>query len=149
MLTEIKKRNGDVVPFSREKIITVMRKAFVGEGMPIDEIALEQMRDRVIVKLESATLADGLPSVEQVQDFVEETLMERGYFKVAKAYILYRFEHTKERKERVVKDIAENRLMIEKRDGRMEPFSPEKVRHSNTLSVVLREMSIFPTSCDK
>lgn len=54
--------------------------------------------------------------------------MERGYFKVAKAYILYRFEHTKERKEQVVKDIEQNRLMVEKRDGRTEPFSKDKVQ---------------------
>lgn len=128
MLTEIKKRNGDVVPFDRSKIVRVMRKAFVGEGVPVDDPVIEQMTDRVVVKVESTALADSLPTVEQVQDFVEETLMERGYFKVAKSYILYRFEHTKERKERVVEAIEENRLMVEKRDGRSEPFSKEKVR---------------------
>jgi len=53
--------------------------------------------------------------------------MERGYFKVAKAYILYRFQHTKERKERVIQDIKKSRLMVEKRNGRTEPFMREKV----------------------
>ncbi len=126
MIIEIKKRNGDTVPFDRQKIFTVMKKAFSAEGVSIDDAVLDQMTDRVVSKIDSGH-EGGRTTVEQVQDFVEETLMERGYFRVAKAYILYRFEHTKERKEQVVKDIEENRLMVEKRDGRMEQFSKEKV----------------------
>ena len=128
MLQEIKKRNGDIAPFDREKIPTAMKKAFAAEGVAVDDSALEQMTGRVVAKLES--VAETMPTVEQVQDLVEEALMERGYFKVAKHYILYRFEHTKERKEQVVKEIEEHRLMVEKRDGRTELFSREKARAS-------------------
>lgn len=103
-----------------------MKKAFAGENVPIDDVIVEQMADRVVAKIESVPHR-GVLTVEEVQDIVEETLMERGYFKVAKAYILYRFEHTKERKQEVVQAIEENRLMVEKRDGRMEPFSKDKV----------------------
>jgi len=103
-----------------------MKKAFSAEGVSIDDTVLDQMADRVVAKIDPGHEGERT-TVEQVQDFVEETLMERGYFRVAKAYILYRFEHTKERKEQVVKDIEENRLMVEKRDGRMEQFSKEKV----------------------
>ena len=124
MLQEIKKRNGDIAPFDREKIPTAMKKAFAAEGVAVDDSALEQMTGRVVAKLES--VAETMPTVEQVQDLVEEALMERGYFRVAKHYILYRFEHTKERKEQVVKEIEEHRLMVEKRDGRTELFSREK-----------------------
>ncbi len=129
MIIEIKKRNGDIVPFDRQKIFTAMKKAFAAENVSIDDITIEQMTDRVIAKIDQNPSSDR-STVEQVQDFVEETLMERGYFRVAKSYILYRFEHTKERKERVAKDIEENRLMVEKRDGRSEPFSKEKVEQS-------------------
>ncbi len=129
MITEIRKRNGDIVPFDKEKIGIVMKKAFAAENVPVDDMVVNQMTDRVVAKIETGA-HDVLLTVEQVQDFVEETLMERGYFRVAKAYILYRFEHTKERKERVVKEIEQNRLMVEKRDGRMEPFSKEKVLES-------------------
>lgn len=130
MLTEIKKRNGDIVPFDVEKITIAMKKAFTAEGVAVDEEALVQMTHRVVTKLEVVTTAETLPTVEQVQDLVEETLMERGYFRVAKHYILYRFQHTKERKEQVVKEIEENRLMVEKRDGRREHFMREKARAS-------------------
>jgi ribonucleoside-diphosphate reductase alpha chain len=49
---------------------------------------------------------------------------------VAKAYILYRFEHTKERTQKVIEKIEEGGLMVTKRDGNKEAFSLEKVRRS-------------------
>lgn len=130
MPKEIKKRNGDVVSFDPAKIMTAMRKAFAAENVSVDESILTQMTDRVVAKLDALIAGEQVPTVEQVQDLVEETLMERGYFRVAKHYILYRFEHTKERKEQVVREIEENKLLVEKRDGRTEPFSRDKVRAS-------------------
>lgn len=130
MLTDIQKRDGSVVPFATEKLTVAMRKAFTSEGVSVDEDTLRQMTDRVLAKLETGLASEERPTVERVQDLVEETLMERGYFRVAKHYILYRFEHAKERKEAVVKEIEENRLVVEKSDGRREPFSREKVRSS-------------------
>lgn len=44
---------------------------------------------------------DYLPTVEEVQDFVETKLMESGFFDVAKAYILYRNEQSKKRKSNI------------------------------------------------
>jgi ribonucleoside-diphosphate reductase alpha chain len=130
MTKEIKKRNGQVVPFDRSKIVRAMSKAFIGEGVSIDDGTLEQMADRVIAKIESLMVPNEVATVERIQDLVEETLMERGYFKVAKHYILYRFEHVKEREKEVLEQIEGNRLMIEKRDGTRETFSREKVKGS-------------------
>lgn len=133
MIKEIRKRNGEVVAFDGSKIVRVMRKAFAAETVSIDEDILVQMSDRVMAKLssfvaEKSSAGIKVAGVEQVQDYVEEVLMERGYYKVAKAYILYRFEHTKERKEAVLEQIEENRLSVEKRDGRVEQFSRDKVK---------------------
>jgi ribonucleoside-diphosphate reductase alpha chain len=130
MTKEIRKRDGSVVPFDRAKIITAISKAFSAEGVTVGEEAFGQMADRVISKIEPLLVPNDVPTVEKLQDLVEETLMERGYFKVAKAYILYRFEHTKERVEEVLEQIDENRLTIEKRDGERELFSREKVKAS-------------------
>ncbi|MCF7816104.1 MAG: ribonucleoside-diphosphate reductase subunit alpha [Candidatus Pacebacteria bacterium] len=129
MITTIIKRNGMSVPFDPTKIVIVMKKAFAAEQVPVDDDALEQMTGRVVVSL--GTLCDGkenCPTVEQVQDLVENTLMERGYFSVAKAYILYRFQQSEERKQEVVKEIEEQRLTIERTDGSIEQFSREKMR---------------------
>ncbi len=129
MITTIVKRNGTTVPFDPTKIVIVMKKAFAAEQVPVDDVTLEQMTGRVVANLR--TLCDGkdhCPTVEQVQDLVENTLMERGYFGVAKAYILYRFQQSEERKQEVVKEIEEQRLTIKRSDGSVEQFSREKMR---------------------
>ncbi len=129
MITTIIKRNGTNVPFDPTKIVIVMKKAFAAEQVLVDDTTLEQMTGRVVVNL--TTLCNGkehCPTVEQVQDLVENTLMERGYFGVAKAYILYRFKQSEERKQEVVKEIEEQRLTIVRSDGSIEQFSREKMR---------------------
>ncbi len=129
MITTIIKRNGMSVPFDPTKIVIVMKKAFAAEQVPVDDSTLEQMTGRVVASLN--TLCEGkpdCPTVEKVQDLVENTLMERGYFGVAKAYILYRFQQSEERKQEVVKEIEEQRLTIERTDGSIEQFSREKMR---------------------
>lgn len=130
MITQITKRNGMVVPFDPSKIAIAMKKASAAVQNPIDDAILEQMVNRVVANLGAVCegKTEGCPTVEQVQDIVENTLMERGYFKVAKAYILYRFKQSEERKQEVVKEIEESRLMIERTDGTMEQFSREKMR---------------------
>jgi ribonucleoside-diphosphate reductase alpha chain len=129
MITKIIKRNGMTVPFDPTKIVIVMKKAFAAEQIPVDDATLEQMTGRVVANL--TTLCDGkdhCPTVEQVQDLVENTLMERGYFTVAKAYILYRYRQSEERKQEVIKEIEEQRLTIKRTDGSVEQFSRDKMR---------------------
>ena len=128
MITKITKRNGMVVPFDPTKIVVVMKKAFAAEQVPVDDAALEQMTGRVVALLNARASEEQLPHVEYVQDLVENTLMERGYFSVAKSYILYRFKQSETRKQEVVKAIEEQRLMVMCTDGSMEQFSREKVR---------------------
>ncbi len=128
MFTEVTKRNGTKVPFDPEKIVVAMRKAFAAENTPSDDSTLRQMSDRVVARLQ--TTFDGkeqIPTVEHVQDLVEQTLMERGYFAVAKHYILYRFKQTEVRQEGVIEAIEENRLMIKTEKGQ-EQFSREQMR---------------------
>lgn len=129
MFTEITKRNGSTVSFDPGKIVIAMRKAFSQENTPVTDEILQQMADRVVAKLIAKCSIAGdepCPTVEHVQDLVEETLMERGYFVVAKHYILYRFRASEGRKEETVKDIEENRLVIKTESGE-EQFSTEKM----------------------
>ena len=83
---EIRKRNGESVPFQQEKIFNAMKKAFDGQGM---EIGSRELNDILAAVLDNLAAAAPL-TVERVQDEVERTLMERGHYEVAKAYILYR-----------------------------------------------------------
>jgi len=90
-MREIQKRNGDIVPFDSVKILDAMRqanKAVEGETMtPTDLLFLTEKVCECITGEKC--------SVEEVQDYVEQTLIRFGYGKTAKAYILYRAEHTK------------------------------------------------------
>lgn len=92
MIEEIQKRNGKVVPFDSVKImnaVTQANKAIEAEAMtPTDLLFLTE-------KVCNRLKPDMLWNVEQVQDIVEEVLIQYGYVKTAKAYILYRADHTK------------------------------------------------------
>lgn len=98
MLTEIRKRDGNVVAFSPAKITRVLSRAFASteEG---DAATAARLTGQIVDRLE--TLAAGktgfIPEVEQVQDLVEIALIEAGLAKTAKSYILYREEHRQQR----------------------------------------------------
>ncbi len=87
-MERIRKRDGSVVPFEKGKITAAIRKALeaVGEG---DPSRAESLADEVTARLEERYVGD-IPTVEEVQDLVEETLIQRGLPRTAKAYILYR-----------------------------------------------------------
>lgn len=94
MATSIQKRNGVIVCFDSEKIRNAIFKA--NQAVPDEEMTNEAL-DKLTKKV-AATFPDNkVPTVEQVQDVVEEKLIEADYAKTAKAYILYRAEHAKVR----------------------------------------------------
>ena len=87
----VRKRDGRIAPFDRERIARAIYKAFRAVGE--DGSKAEQITDAVMSKLEERH-GTGTPSVEEIQDLVETTLMESGYSRIAKAYILYRKQHS-------------------------------------------------------
>lgn len=94
MLKFIKKRNGETVIFNTNKILEAIRKACEATGeTDITVGQLKTLTETVVNKLP----INATPSVEMVQDCVEETLIEAGLTRTAKAYILYRAEHAKTR----------------------------------------------------
>ncbi|MGM0370003.1 MAG: ribonucleoside triphosphate reductase, partial [Bacillota bacterium] len=94
MLNYIKKRNGDKVKFDKDKIKTAILKAAKAVDMADQQLATEITRE-VVSYLKIFFKNEGTPSVEQVQDLVEKTLIENGSSDIAKAYILYREQHSK------------------------------------------------------
>lgn len=94
MAVNIQKRNGVVVTFDERKICNAIRKA--NEAVP-DEIMPQKSLEELTERISSSFPGDCTPTVEQVQDAVEEKLIEADYAKTAKAYILYRAEHAKTR----------------------------------------------------
>lgn len=91
-ISSIIKRNGVTVPFDPDKIRNAIFKANIQIA---DERISDEALNRLTFSVVSSMPAGEIPTVEQIQDTVEEKLIAAGYAKTAKAYILYRAEHTK------------------------------------------------------
>ncbi len=116
LVTCITKRDQSIQDFDAKKISAAVYKAMVSVGKGILDDA-DYIADQVVKKVnekfaheleKSKTGTDVCPSVEAVQDTVEEVLMENDFFEVAKAYILYRQQRAEERK----RDIFKKRLNL-------------------------------------
>ncbi|HOQ02021.1 MAG TPA: anaerobic ribonucleoside triphosphate reductase [Acetivibrio clariflavus] len=95
MITKIRKRDGREVPFNIEKITNAIFKATRAAGEE-DYAAAMVLAEKVVERLHN-DLGKKVPGVEEIQDVVERVLIEEGYAKTAKEYILYRAERTRVR----------------------------------------------------
>ena len=95
MLTKIIKRDGREVAFDRVKIADAIYKAAQVLGGNDYEMA-QDLAEKVETYVEN-TIQGRIPTVEEVQDAVEHTLIENGHARTAKEYILYRAERTRVR----------------------------------------------------
>jgi len=94
-IAEITKRNGKVTNFNKDKITNAIYKALAATTDPDRDLA-EDLTDGVLNKLLQQGYSSSYPPrVEDIQDMVESTLIDRGYSEIAKAYILYRHERRK------------------------------------------------------
>jgi len=91
-ISEIKKRDGRIVPFEPEKIANAIHKAILVVEEKDKGVADELARE--VVSLLEERYAGQTPGVENVQDLAEEVLVKRGYARAAKAFILYRQKRT-------------------------------------------------------
>lgn len=102
-ITKVVKRSGAVVDFTSERITNAIYRAAVAVGGRDRAIAVK-LTEQVVDILESTTPAGHTPTVEEIQDIVEKTLIENGHAAVAKAYILYRAESARQREQHETRD---------------------------------------------
>jgi len=88
-IVQIRKRDGRIVPFDKEKITSAIYRAIVATGGR-DRTVADTLSSRVVDALDQKYGDEAIPAVEDVQDIVERVLVENGQAKVAKAYIIYR-----------------------------------------------------------
>ncbi len=92
-LTQVRKRNGRLAVFDASKITSAILKA--GEAaQEFGEDTARTLMLRVLSCLH-ASVQDHIPSVETIQDVVEEVLLTSSFKKTAKSYILYRDQHAR------------------------------------------------------
>ncbi|MEG0640018.1 MAG: anaerobic ribonucleoside triphosphate reductase [Clostridia bacterium] len=97
MIVSIKKRDGRIVPFNKEKIEQAIAKSFMASSSQKSAETATELAGLVVAQLDSDESIPAVPTVEQVQDEVERVLIEKGFVRSAKSYILYRAERSRVR----------------------------------------------------
>jgi ribonucleoside-triphosphate reductase len=87
------KRDSKLESFDQERITNAIWKAAKAVG-GTDKALAKRLSDEVVAELQKTYGDDGVPTVEEIQDIVEKRLIENGHAQTAKAYILYRKQHT-------------------------------------------------------
>jgi len=152
-LKQIKKRDGRVVEFDQSKIAVAIFNAFKAHeeaksGGPLSEEREKALRgearrvsDEVVSVLEiTFKYRGGMPSVEEIQDLVEDKLMALGYHEVAKRYILYRQQRAQLREIRKV--FSDALGLVEKYLGRAD----WRVRENSNMSFSLQGLNNYISS---
>ncbi len=108
-IKKVKKRDGAIVDFNKTKIKDAVYKAITavkhGDGKDSQKIT-----DKITKLLERRFKKDEIPTVEQIQDIVEEALILEGLVEPAKAFILYREQRRKVREAVEVSEKAVDRI---------------------------------------
>ena len=109
-LTKIIKRDGSKASFEESKITRVILKAF-GATNEVGEERRKKEAGRltkVVVNILLKGINGDLPTVEQVQDIVEQVLMAAGHYQTAKAFIIYREKQHKTRQVKQIIGVEDN-----------------------------------------
>jgi ribonucleoside-triphosphate reductase len=88
----VRKRNGKLQEFDKERIKKALLQAILAVGGTGEKQA-DELTNKVTTQLVESFGEDGVPTVEEIQDIVEKTLIKKGMARTAKAYILYRKQH--------------------------------------------------------
>ena len=100
MTEYVVKRNGEKVKYDAKKIVNAINSAILDVRGDKDKTIADEALSRVELYL-SENYKDGeVPTVEDIQDLVEDSLIEIGYLDIAKEYIIYRNNRSKTRKNR-------------------------------------------------
>lgn len=87
-ITQVRKRDGRLVKFEKEKIVSAISKAMESVSLH-DAQAAEALAIKVVEDLEKK-FSRQTPNIEEIQDTVEQVLIDSGSADLAKCYILYR-----------------------------------------------------------
>jgi ribonucleoside-diphosphate reductase alpha chain len=133
---QVIRRNGSVTPFDATKITVALTKAFLAvEGgraaasRRVHEV-VEELTQQIVAALTRRGDAGRTFHIEEIQDQVELALMRGEHHKVARAYVLYREERTKQRaaagsaKSQAAAGLV---LNVKQADGRLAPLDDDRL----------------------
>jgi len=137
MIRKIRKRDGKVADFNPIRITDAIWKAAQAVGGKNYKKSIE-LTDKVMENLEKSLNKGEIPSVEEVQDMVEKTLIEEGHAKTAKAYILYRKQHND------IREVGGLLKDIDVVDGYLSMMD-WKVQENSNMSYSLQGLNVYAT----
>lgn len=118
-IDSVTKRDGTLAPFDSNKIYNAINKA----GSTTGEFGEQEgwLLTAQVLKVLKHKFSESLPSIEQIQDIVEQVLISANYFATAKAYILYRDQRNRARTDHKVMVDVESSVneYLEKLDWRI------------------------------
>ena len=126
------KRSGEIVEFDPDRIKNAIEAAINAGDERFDLSSVPEIVDGVHQEL-SDRFTEFYPNVENIQDIVEKHLIRSDMFTVARRYIIYRAERSREReklKENISKKAELGKLKITKSDGKTVLFNPQKIRET-------------------
>lgn len=116
---EVTKRDGTLAPFDSTRIYNAILKA----GSSTGEFGEQEswLLTAKVLKVMEHKFAESLPTIEQIQDIVEQVLISDNYFQTAKSYILYRDQRNRMRSDKKVMVDVESSIneYLEKLDWRV------------------------------
>ena len=137
---QVIRRNGKVTAFDTSKISIALTKAFIsvegGTAAASTRIhqAVESLTQLVINAFTRRMPDGGTLHIEDIQDQVELALMRNGEQKVARAYVLYREERTRERaadtnvNSTTIEEADPHTLNVIQIDGSKKPLDMTRLR---------------------
>ena len=140
-IKEVKKRDGQIVPFDQAKITNVIFKALTAthEG---GQRTAQKISEKVVnlIQRRGKKKEEEIPLVEDIQDVIEEALILADYPETAKAFILYRDQHRR---------IREAQQAIEKRVEMVDEYLNEndwEVKENANMGYSLQGLNHYVTS---
>jgi len=138
-IEKVKKRSGEIVDFDASKIQEAIFKAITAAGQG-DGKKAKKISERVIQILNRRFKKGEIPTVEHIQDIIEEILILEGLTKAAKAYILYR-----EQRRRIREAVTISEEAVERVDQYLEKLDWE-VKENANMAFSLQGLNHYTTS---
>ncbi len=138
-IQQVIKRNGEIVAFDASKIKKAVFKALTASGQGDGKLS-EKICAKVVKFLERRFKGDEIPTIEQIQDIVEEVLILEDLTATAKAYILYREQRRKIREAVEISEKAVDRI-----DDYLDKLDWEVQENAN-MSFSLQGLNHYATS---
>ena len=142
---KIIKRNGAETDFDLRKIVSAITRAnaAVGEEYQMTELQIRRIADAVNLSCEEL---GHTPSVEEIQDLVEDQIMAHGAFEVAKQYITYRYTRALVRRSNTTDDRILSLIECNNEEAKQENANKNPVINSTQRDYMAGEVSRDLTS---